>query len=50
MLENYKLANLLVKFEEKIDSFVKDHNIGDHISKELKELIQDKLNILNQQK
>ena len=50
MIENYKLANLLVKFEDKIDCFLKDCNMNNNIAKEVKELIQDKLNILNNRK
>ena len=50
MIENQKLANLLVKIEQKIDCFFKDCSMNDDIAKEVKELIQDKLNILNKQK
>lgn len=50
MLENEKLANLLVKFEEKIDCFIKDSNISNDIAKEVKELIHNKLTILDKRK
>ena len=47
MIENQKLTNLLVKFEDKIDCFLRDCNMNTDIAKEVKELIQDKLNILD---
>ncbi|MEN8304402.1 MAG: hypothetical protein ABFQ64_10050 [Campylobacterota bacterium] len=46
MIENHKLANLLVKFEDKIDCFLKDCNTDSSIAKDVKELIQEKLKIL----
>lgn len=53
MIENEKLAILLVKFEDKIDCFLKDHTVNSEIVKEvqeIKELIHNKLNILNKVK
>ena len=50
MIENQKLANLLVKFETKIDCFLRDCNMNNDVAKELKELIQDKLNMLDKRK
>jgi hypothetical protein len=50
MLENHKLADLLAKFETKIDSFIKDNNLNSDVAKDVKELIQEKLNILDKRK
>jgi len=55
MIENQKLAILLMKFEDKIDCFLKDCNININSEiaeevKEVKELIHDKLKILNKVK
>ena len=50
MLENHKLAHLLVKFEDTIDCFIKDSNINSDIAKGVKDLIQEKLNILDKRK
>ena len=50
MLENHKLADILAKFESKIDCFLKDSNVNNDIAKEVKELIKEKLNILSQGK
>ena len=47
MIENQKLANLLVKFEDKIDCFFRDCNADSHIAKDVKELIQEKLKLLD---
>lgn len=50
MLENQKLADLLVKFEAKIDCFIRDTNVNSDVAKAVKELIQEKLNILDKRK
>lgn len=50
MIENQKLAILLVKFEEKIDCFFRDCNADSKIAKDLKELIQEKLKLLEKVK
>lgn len=50
MLENEKLANLLIKFEEKIDCFFKGCNADSSMANDLKELIQEKLKILEKHK
>ena len=50
MIENQKLANLLVKIEQKIDCFFRDCNMNSDIAKDVKDLIQDKLNILDKGK
>ena len=50
MLENHKLADLLAKFEIKIDCFLKDNNLNSDVAKEVKELIQEKLNLLDKRK
>ena len=50
MLENHKLADILAKFETKIDCFLKENNLNSDVAKEVKELIQDKLNILDERK
>ena len=50
MLENHKLADILAKFESKIDCFLKDNNLNSDVAKELKELIQEKLSMLDKRK
>ena len=45
-MEDHKLTNLLVKFEDKIDYFLKEKNINNDIAKEVKELIKKKIKIL----
>ena len=45
-MEDHKLTNLLVKFEDKIDYFLKEKNINNDIAKEFKELIKKKIKIL----
>ena len=46
MLENQKLASLLVKFENKIDTFIKSSHISDDVAKDVKGLIKEKLSII----
>ena len=49
-MEDHKLTNLLVKFEDKIDCFLKENNINNDIAKEVRELIEEKINILEKRK
>lgn len=46
MLENQKLAHLLMKIENKIDTFIKSSNVNDDVAKDVKELIKEKLAII----
>ena len=50
MIDNYKLTYILVKFESIIDRFIRDNDVNSNIAKEVKELIHEKLNILNKKK
>lgn len=50
MLKNHKLADLLVKFETKIDCFIRENNVNSDVAKEVKELIKEKLSILSQER
>lgn len=43
MIENQKLANLLIKIEHTIDDFIKCSNSNEQIAKDVKELIKEKL-------
>lgn len=49
-MEDHKLTNLLVKFEDKIDCFLRENNINSDIAKEVKELIEEKIDILEKRK
>ncbi len=46
MIENQKLANLLVKLEAKIDGFVQKSNVSPDIANSVKESIREKLDII----
>ena len=50
MIDNYKLTYILIKFESTIDRFIRDNNVNSGVAKEVKELIHEKLNILNKKK
>lgn len=50
MIENQKLVHLLVKFEDKIDSFIRDKSINEHVAKDIKDFIHEKLTILDKRK
>ena len=45
-MEDHKLTDLLIKFEDKIDSFLQEKNINNDIAKEVRALIEEKIKIL----
>lgn len=47
MVENQKMANLLVKIELTIDDFIKCSDVNEKVAQEVKELIKEKLSYIS---